>query len=136
MDGRSRSSGRVLSSERALFRADHIKRAISDIRTILDGVTYDRMGSDVLIRAAFERLLEVVSEASRHLPEEWQREHGAPVPWHDVRNIGNILRHTYHLVEYPILWRIYTDHLDPLEAAIDAMIAAHGPIPRPPPRSP
>jgi uncharacterized protein with HEPN domain len=125
-----------LSTERALFRAEHIKLAILDVRTILHGVTYDRMVSDVLIRSAFERQLEILSEASRHLPEAWQKDLGPEVPWHDVRNIGNILRHTYHLVEYPILWRIYTDHFDPLEAAIDAMIAAHGPIPRPPLRSP
>ena len=124
-----------MSTERALFRAEHIKIAILDVRTILRGVTYDRMVSDVLVRSAFERQLEILSEASRHLPEAWQRELGPAVPWHDVRNIGNILRHTYQLVEYPILWRIYTEHLDPLEAAIDAMIAAHGPMPRPPPRS-
>jgi uncharacterized protein with HEPN domain len=125
-----------LNTERALFRAEHIKIAILNVRTILDGVTYDRMVSDVVLRSAFERQLEIISEASRHLPEEWQVADGTNVPWHDVRNIGNILRHTYHLVEHPVLWRIYTDHLDPLEAAIDAMIAAHGPIPRPPPRSP
>lgn len=125
-----------MNIERALFRAEHIKIAIVDIRAILDGVSYDAMVSNVMIRSAFERQLEIISEASRHLPGEWQSEHGSTVPWHDVRNIGNILRHTYHLVEHPVLWRIYTDHLDPLEAAIDAMIAAHGPIPRPPPRSP
>lgn len=121
-----------MSLERALFRAAHIKRAISDIRGILDGVTYEQMVSDVLIHSAFERLLEIISEASRHLPDDWRTAHGANVPWHDVRNIGNILRHTYQLVEYPVIWRIYEIHLDPLEAAIDAMIAAHGPIPSPP----
>lgn len=124
-----------MTYERALFRADHIKTAITDIRSILDGVSFDQMVSTVLIRSAFERQLEIVSEASRHLPEDWRAEH-THVPWHDVRNLGNILRHTYQLVEYSVLWRIYTDHLDPLEAAIDAIIAAHGPIPRPPPRSP
>lgn len=124
-----------MSSERALYRAEHIKTAISDIRTILNDVSFDQMVSAVLIRSAFERQLEIVSEASRHLPEDWRAEH-PNVPWHDVRNIGNILRHTYQLVEYSVLWRIYTDHLDPLEAAIDAMIAAHGPMPRPPPRFP
>jgi len=125
-----------LNTERALFRLEHIKTAIADIRTILSGASYDQMVSDVVIRSAFERQLEIISEASRHLPEEWQLAHGSHVPWHDVRNIGNILRHTYHLVEYPVLWRVYTDHIDPLEAAIDAMIAAHSPTPRPPPRSP
>jgi uncharacterized protein with HEPN domain len=72
-----------LSTERALFRAENIKFAISDIRKILDGVTYDQMVSDVLIHSAFERLLEIVSEASRHLPPDWQSAHGANVPWHD-----------------------------------------------------
>ena len=30
-------------------------------------------------------------------------------------------------VELPTLWAIYENDLDPLEAAIDAMLAAHAP---------
>ena len=45
--------------------------------------------------------------------------------------LGNLLRHVYHHASVPILWAIYTNDLDPLEAAIDAMLAAHA-SPRPP----
>lgn len=67
---------------------------------------------------------------------EWREAYGHDIAWHKIFAIGNILRHVYRDIDHMILWEIYTDHLDPVEAAIDAMIAAHGPIPRPPPRSP
>jgi uncharacterized protein with HEPN domain len=43
-----------------------------------------------------------------------------------VANLGNVLRHAYEQVNVDVLWSIYTDDLDPLEAAIDAILAAHG----------
>jgi uncharacterized protein with HEPN domain len=125
-----------LTPDRALHRASHIKESITDIRSLLRGVTFEQVSSDKSTRLLFERHLEIVSEASRGIPAEWQETFGPTVPWKDVANIGNILRHAYDGIDPKALWRIYTDDLDPLEAAIDAMIAAHGPIPRSPPRSP
>lgn len=125
-----------MNADRELLRARDIKQAISNIRLVLSGVSYEQLQSDVRTRAAFERFVEIVSEASRKVPLEWRSEFGPDIAWHKILAIGNVLRHVYRDVDHLILWEIYTDHLDPLEAAIDAMIAAHGPIPRPPPRSP
>ena len=59
-----------------------------------------------------------------------KQELGAGIPWRNVANTGNILRHAYHREEFEAIWAIYTDDLDPLEAAIDAMLAATPPAPR------
>ncbi len=72
-----------------------------------------------------ERFIEIISEASRHIPAEWKSLHGADVPWVKVANIGNVIRHAYDHVEVSRLWAIYENDLDPLEAAIDAMIASY-----------
>lgn len=125
-----------MNVDRELLRAQDIKQAISNIREVLSGISYEQMRNNILIRAAFERFVEIISEASRKVPPEWRETYGHDIAWHKISAIGNILRHAYRDVDHTTLWEIYTDHLDQLEAAIDAMIAAHRPTPRLPPRSP
>lgn len=55
------------------------------------------------------------------------------VDWRGAADLGNHLRHAYDAVDIKILWRICVDDLGPLERAVDAMIAAYGPMPSPPP---
>ena len=45
---------------------------------------------------------------------------------YDVADIGNALRHAYHPINPVRLWSIYTDELDVLEAAVDALIMRNG----------
>ena len=111
--------------ERGFFRVQDVKRAIGELRTMLSGKSKDEVEVDHILKPAFERMLEIVSEASRNIPEEWKLKHGAHIPWKQVAGIGNILRHEYRHVSFERLWDIYVHHLDPLEAAIDAMLVAY-----------
>ncbi|MCP8882217.1 DUF86 domain-containing protein [Devosia sp. XJ19-1] len=76
------------------------------------------------MRAAFERYLEAASEASRHVPQELKDDYGPDVPWRNVADLGNVLRHTYHRSDARTLWDIYTTELDALDRAISSMIDA------------
>ena len=67
----------------------------------------------------------IISEASRHLPDAWKSQFGPTIDWRQIADLGNRLRHGYHRNEATILWSIYLNDLDPLEAAIDRMLAAH-----------
>ena len=111
----------------ATDRLRHMKDSIGDIRLLLDGKTIDQVIGDRMSRAALERFLEVLSEASRHVPEEWKVAFGPAIPCWEVAAFGNILRHEYDQLDLNILWDVYERDLDPLEAAIDAMLAAHAP---------
>lgn len=122
-----------MSTDRATFRLRDIKDSIVNIRQLLKDKTFDEMYEDVVTRAAFERFLEIISEASRHVPEEWKAKHGPEIPWRQVGDLGNVLRHAYHRVDVQGLWSVYVDDLDPLERAIDAMLAGLGPTPPPHP---
>ena len=56
--------------------------------------------------AAFERFLEILSEASRHIPDALKQT--APeIPWQTVSAIGNHLRHAYDRVDAKILWDLH-----------------------------
>lgn len=111
--------------DRAIFRLRDIKQSIVQIRELLTGKTFDEMYADAVIRAAFERFLEILSEASRHVPEDWKATHGPEIPWRQVGDLGNVLRHAYHRTDVKALWSVYEDDLDPLEAAVDAMLVVH-----------
>ena len=119
-------TGDRLALDRALRRLVDIKKSIGAIKSHLSGRTIEDVRADVVARAAFERLLEIVSEASRRLPDAWKAAH-AEIPWRQVADVGNQLRHAYQHVEVQPLWEIYERDLDPLERAIDAMLAEHAP---------
>ena len=112
-------------SERARFRLNDMKDAIEAIYELLDGKTYDALSSEKITRAAFERFLEIISEASRHVPDEWKIVDAPNIPWRNIENIGNHLRHAYQRVELIVLWKVYEDDLASLEAAVAKMLAKH-----------
>lgn len=111
--------------ERAYFRVQDVKRAIGELRSILVSKSKAEVETETIVRRAFERTLEIVSEASKNIPVEWKTAHAPDIPWHQIAGIGNILRHEYRYVSFEKLWAIYLDDLDPLERAIDAMLAAY-----------
>lgn len=102
----------------------HVKAAINDVRDAVGGLTMDVVETTRMPRLAFERAIEIISEASRSIPDDLKQTCGPDIPWNDIAAIGNLLRHAYHRTSLKALWAIYTNDLDPLEAAIDRMIAA------------
>jgi uncharacterized protein with HEPN domain len=101
---------------------------VAKIRRLLDGRTFDVMYKDEIVRAAFERYLEVLSEASRSVPHDWKVDADPTLPWARIRDLGNHLRHAYHKVDHEILWAVYENDLDALELALERMIASHGQV--------
>lgn len=103
-------------------RLHDILRAIDEIAEVADGVTYSTYQADFRIRRIVERCVEIISEASRHIPADLTAEHST-IPWEAVRDIGNLLRHEYGYVDDLIMWRIATRSLPALRAAVVAMLA-------------
>ena len=70
-----------------------------------------------MIIDAVERNLQKISEAAIRLGG-----HAAilcpDVPWHNVRGMGNWLRHQYDSVDLEIVWLTVTDKLPTLKAAV------------------
>jgi uncharacterized protein with HEPN domain len=113
--------------DRAIWRLGDIKKSIVEIRSRLLGKSFDEMYGEPVTRAAFARFLEILSEASRHVPDEWKETHGREVPWRCVADLGNHIRHAYHRLDAQALWLMYENDLGPLERAVDAMLATYGP---------
>ncbi|RXF74366.1 HepT-like ribonuclease domain-containing protein [Hansschlegelia zhihuaiae] len=111
--------------ERIKFRLHDIEAAIRDIRELLDHKTINALYTERATRAAFERFLEILSEASRHVPEEWKAQCAPEIPWRRVADLGNQLRHGYKAIDVEILWTIYEDDLAALEHAVERMLGTY-----------
>jgi uncharacterized protein with HEPN domain len=109
-------------TRRLTLRLRDMIDAIGDIRALLADKTLTDLQQERFTKAAFERYLEIVSEASRHIPAEMQVEFGAGLPWRQIADLGNQIRHAYHGVLAERLWTIYEDDLGALELAVMAML--------------
>lgn len=108
-------------TSRVYWRLTDMKAAISEIRKLLSGKSVSVLEKDPATRAAFERFLEILSEASRHIPDEWKQEF-VEIPWRQVSDLGNFIRHVYHKIDLKILWAIYENDLDAIESVVDKLI--------------
>jgi uncharacterized protein with HEPN domain len=98
-------------------RARHILDSIARIESYTAGKAFDDFLADDMRRHATERCLEILSEASRHIPREVKARH-PKIAWRGVADFGNVLRHDYPNVKNRRVWEIVTHDLDPLKAAI------------------
>lgn len=98
----------------AVPRLTDIIEAIDLIQAEVAGISLAEFGQDKRKRWIVERGLEIVSEASRHLPDELKREHSS-VPWPKIAGIGNLLRHEYQRIAHDILWHVVHDNLSQLD---------------------
>jgi len=101
-------------------RLQHILNAITNIRDLLSGKSIECLRTEAATRAAFERFIEIISEASRHLPQELKDKH-PQIAWTDIASIGNRLRHGYDIVDERILWDVYAYDLNLLDEAVKQM---------------
>lgn len=93
-------------ADRTVKRLRDIVDAVNQIDILLAGKTLGDVQADRVVKAAFERFLEILSEASRHVPEALKQT--APqIPWQSISAIGNHLRHAYDRLDAKILWDIH-----------------------------
>jgi uncharacterized protein with HEPN domain len=95
---------------------DYIEQA----EAYVQGMSFEQYSSDQKTQRAVERCIEVISEASRHIPDEVKGKH-PQIPWSDVAGIGNIFE--YHNVAARIVWDTVRVHLPLLHAAVRSIEA-------------
>ena len=109
------------------------RHGLDDMRSAIDGILHATAGKsladftiDWLLKHAVQRGIEIISEASRLLPEDVLALR-PEIPWRRVRGIGNVLRHEYHSLSDAIIWAVVIDELPRLREAVMAMEAALDP---------
>jgi uncharacterized protein with HEPN domain len=98
---------------------------IDNVDAFVADVTADQFLDDIKTYYAALRALEIISEASRKLPDDLQDRH-AEIPWRAIRDAGNLYRHDYLKVSEATVWATIVNNLPPLRAAAVAELEALG----------
>ncbi|MGO8954392.1 MAG: DUF86 domain-containing protein [Rhodomicrobium sp.] len=96
-------------------------KAIQGIEETLAGRNYDDFKREWAIKHAVERGIEIISEASRRLPDEALASE-PDLPWKQIKGIGNILRHEYHDISDDIVWDIVLHEIPRLKASVERLL--------------
>lgn len=107
------------------LRLSDIIEASERLRSLLVNMPLEEFETDWQKRWLVERGIEIISEASRHLPAEMKSRH-PDMPWRNIAGIGNILRHNYEHVSAPILYALVLNKLPALEQICRDELAAEG----------
>src|ERR1700720_4262869 len=93
--------------------APHIDLAVQ----FTAGFDYEAFVADPRTVYAVTRCLEIISEASRRLPDDLKARHPS-IAWNRIAGAGNIYRHNYENVEARFVWETVQRDLPLLRAVI------------------
>jgi len=94
-----------------------ILEAVTRIESYTAGMDFESFRESPMVIDAVERNLQKISEAAIRLGDQ------APVlcpsiPWHNVRGMGNWLRHQYDAIDLELIWLTVTDKMPGLKEAV------------------
>jgi uncharacterized protein with HEPN domain len=110
--------------KRLLDIRDNIQLA----RAFVEGVDYGTFRDNQLLFYAVTRALEIISEASRRLPEDMKARH-PDIPWVEMAGAGNVYRHDYEEIRQRLVWGTVHNRLPALSAAVEQELATLGELP-------
>jgi len=103
----------------------HIRDNIYLARKFVEGLDYEAFRDNLLIFYAVTRCLEIISEASRHLPDDMKARH-PDIPWTEMAGAGNVYRHDYEDVQQRLVWGTVHRRLPALLAAVELELGKFG----------
>ena len=104
--------------KRLLDIRDNIYKA----RTFVAGLDYEAFRDNQLVFYAVTRALEIISEASRRLPDDMKARH-PHIPWQEMAVAGNVYRHDYEDVRERLIWGTMHDRFPALLTAVEQELA-------------
>ncbi len=104
------------------LRLNDIIRAIDGTEDTISGIGFETFQSVYHMPRTVERCIEIVSEATRHIPQDMKDPY-PDIPWQQIAGIGNVLRHDYDLVDDHITWDVAKTHFPRLRTVITEILA-------------
>ena len=111
-----------MHSESAIAALHDIARNIDLAAQFITGLDPISFRSDLRTVYAVTRCLEIISEASRRLPDDLKARH-PEIAWKSVAGAGNVYRHDYEDVDANQVWEAVLLALPPLAQAVRQELA-------------
>jgi len=101
-------------------RLEHILESIDYIIDFIKGIRFEDFKTDMKLRFAIIKNIEIIGEASYMLSNEFREQH-PEIPWRKVINSRHVLVHGYYQIKLEIIWEIVQKDLLPLREQIQAL---------------
>ena len=99
---------------------EDIITAISDIAEFTQGMSYEMFVSDKKTVNAVITCLEVIGEATKHMPTSFRKKH-PDIPWNKMAGMRDVLIHDYMGVDLMTVWKVSRERLLELKPLIEGL---------------
>ena len=96
-----------------------------------NSMTWEEFRGDWRKQMLAERLVEVLGEAVKRLPEDLRQRH-PQLPWDKIAGTRDYIAHGYDSVDYDVIWGVLDVETGKLKASVLAILATEFPEPPPP----
>lgn len=110
------SKGRELAD----YLAD-ILAAIIEVEQFIAGMAFDQFEEDRKTINAVIRSLEVLGEATKHIPTSYRNKHPA-IPWSKMAGMRDVLIHDYMGVDLMTVWKVAKERLPEIRPLIEKLV--------------
>ena len=97
---------------------------INFLLQLVSGKSLQDFERDSLAVRAAAYSIQIISEAVRHIPDDWLAEFPNE-SWQEIRSTGNKIRHEYFRLDEAILWRIIQLDCPSLKVTTETMLQRH-----------
>jgi uncharacterized protein with HEPN domain len=93
-----------------------------------DTTTWEEFRKDWRKQMLGERLVEVLGEAVKRLPDDLRQRH-PQLPWQKIASTRNYIAHGYDSVDYEVIWGVLDVEAGKLKASVLTILAKEFPEP-------
>ena len=94
--------------------------AIADVEEFMRGMSYEEFAADKKTVNAVIRSLEVLGEATKHIPASFRKKH-PDIPWSKMAGMRDVLIHNYMGVDLKSVWKVTQDRLLELKPLFEGL---------------
>ena len=102
-------------------RLEHMLEAIGNVDEFTQGISFEELVGNKMLRHAVAHNIQVVGEAAYKLTKEFCAAH-PEVQWRDIVGLRHVLVHDYYKIDFPELWIIIQEELPPLRNQIETIV--------------
>jgi uncharacterized protein with HEPN domain len=110
-----------MSKRSVLLLLQDIQEAIQNILDYTQDLSFEDFLDDSKTKDAVVRNFEIIGEASNKLPKDFIAKNKT-IDWIGMIGFRNILVHDYFGIDYEILWKIKSEHLELLNENIRLLL--------------